>query len=232
MIKIRNLVETTVDANITKRLNKQGKGLWLKDICTFICKHFKNELTGINERAVLITIKDSVIIGAYLVGMGGQHSVKLDPQDHARIALEDNADYVISVHNHPGRQEVKISENDIVLLNKMVEFFGYMDIKFSSIICNSEMNTFNIYSTDYERSENRLSFKRRIVKDKDGNKKRISIVALERRIDPIEISSTNVISPQPTTKEKKQKDVPEKAPSKKEQKDESKQEQIAAKGGD
>jgi hypothetical protein len=194
MIKIRKLIETTVSSAIEEKISTQKKSFDLetvKDVCLFICENFDKELSGVTERALLITLRDAAIVGAYLVGMGDRNSVNLDPQDHIRIALEDNADYVIAVHNHPTERPVCISVTDIITLNKMSEIFSSMGIKFASMICNKDMSNFNLYKISSEKTVyDTGGIIRKVSTDENGRKEKINVAIIKKTVEPLELSVT------------------------------------------
>ncbi len=69
---------------------------------------------------VILLNRSNKVIGKFQVSDGGVAGTVVDPKKLFKLALENNASYVILSHNHPSGN-LKPSEADILLTRKLIE---------------------------------------------------------------------------------------------------------------
>lgn len=93
---------------------------------------------------IVLLNRGNFYIGKHLVSKGGQAGTIADPKIIYKIALEQNAAYIILAHNHPSGN-LKPSTQDISLTKKMVEAGKMLDLFVCDhlIITNQSYYSFN-----------------------------------------------------------------------------------------
>jgi hypothetical protein len=150
MIKVRKLVDITLNDKDSKiislpSLKEKYKGEGCVRVCKWIQKNLKTDLSGPTERCFILTFKNGGLVGVYLVGMGNEHTVKVRNMDILDLALQDDADFIIDLHNHTDIGKVKISEADIRALSEYSQFYRSINIIYWMLICNKNTDAFTYY---------------------------------------------------------------------------------------
>ncbi|TAE38664.1 MAG: DNA repair protein RadC [Sphingobacteriales bacterium] len=97
-----------------------------KDIFNLLNRYFSD--IGHEEFWIILLSQANKVTHKFMVSTGGKTSTVTDPKIVYKLALENNATGIVLAHNHPSGN-LKPSQQDIKLTNKMVEAGKLLDIR-------------------------------------------------------------------------------------------------------
>jgi hypothetical protein len=138
---------------------------------------------------VILTLEDTVIIRAYLIGIGNEDHVITYGREIVQYAIEDNANTVITIHNHPHILEnLTISSADIATMSQQTSALGFIGIRVHMGIVKSDLSQFKFYFSQEDRPEFDITCKTKREKLEDGEKYNIESYTIEKKCKPFDLS--------------------------------------------
>ncbi len=114
-----------------------------------IFKHFKSELTGINQECFycLYLNQQKMLIDKKLLFKGTLNKSLVHPREIFKEAYLASAAYIICIHNHPSGNVIPSSE-DINITNNLVEIGKIQGIPIIDHIIVSDNNYYSFYENE------------------------------------------------------------------------------------
>ena len=87
-----------------------------------------NRIQFIEQFKILLLNRCNKVLGIFEVSTGGVAGTVVDPKIIFSVALKANASNIILAHNHPSGN-LKASEEDIKITNKLIQAAKFLDIR-------------------------------------------------------------------------------------------------------
>jgi hypothetical protein len=212
MVKVRKLVDITLDDKSSKVIStpmrkEKFKGEQFSQIALWIRENLKNELGGITERRFILTFKNEGIVGAYLVGIGDYRRVEVNNMEVLKLIIQDEADCIIDLHNHPVTGNVNISEIDIRALSESTAFYRNINVGYWMLICNKDVNIFNYYGSLETNVKYKIKISKTRLQSDKGNETAIPKYTVNKGYEPFILKTMRI-----SIAEEKKKRVTRKGP--------------------
>lgn len=138
-------IKTDELVNILKSTNKELKSR-TKPTYTLNQFYLNVKLSLENEdqeKVVLITFKNNIIINKYIINIGGYNQTILDLRQITKNILNDNANAIGIAHNHPTGY-CEPSQEDLKMTDKLKKLCGYINVTLLEhlIICKNNFYSF------------------------------------------------------------------------------------------
>jgi hypothetical protein len=88
---------------------KFSEDMYFEDAISVMIKYFKDELSSTREHFILITLKRRTVEGIHLISIGNSTRSSICNRAIIKHIIEDGADEVMFVHNHPLQNVVDYS---------------------------------------------------------------------------------------------------------------------------
>lgn len=221
MVKVRKMVDIVLDDESSKRITipipNEKENAGAGRLCVWLADHLKPELSGDVEQLFILTFKGGGLVGVYLISVGSKTCAIFQSFEILKVALQDKADLIIALHNHPPDIEhVRSSPADISMLSDHTQFYGSIGITFWILICNKEVNLFTFYFSDEKVCKYDIKASPKIIKNENGEKIKLERFKIKKNYEPIVVNSLLIRIVTPEKKKRvAHKEPKEKQPKKK-----------------
>jgi hypothetical protein len=200
MLKVRKLVDLTFDDELSKCITvpipreklKRESSKRLVDFCGWIYSNLKNELSGPTEKMFILTVKEGGLVGIYLIGMGTESRVAFRNIDVLNLALHDEANLIIAIHNHPKIGNIEISQTDIETLSECTQFYRSININYWMLICNKDMDNLTYYYSSEEKTKYKIKISTQNIQTENGGKLKVDKIKVNKYYDSFVINSIKI----------------------------------------